>query len=155
MYIVTGGCGFIGSHLTEELVRKGFEVTVIDNLYSGRIENIRHLLNGVKFIEGRASRISEVKNKEVDGVFHLGIYSSSPMYKKDPSLVSKVVEDMIRLLSSVRRKNVNWFMHQLVRFTTGIPCLGEKTCLSTSLIITLKQDITVRGLLSYMKISME
>ena len=38
--IVTGGCGFIGSHLTEFLITKGFKVYIIDNLFSGKKENI-------------------------------------------------------------------------------------------------------------------
>ncbi|RLG82330.1 MAG: UDP-glucose 4-epimerase [Thermoprotei archaeon] len=51
--VVTGGAGFIGSHLVEELVRKGYEVLIIDNLSSGRLSNIAHLLHNdsVNFAE--------------------------------------------------------------------------------------------------------
>ena len=42
-YIVTGGAGFIGSHITNTLVEKGHEVTVVDNLSSGKRENIRNV----------------------------------------------------------------------------------------------------------------
>ena len=103
MYVVTGGCGFIGSHLVEELVERGNKVVVIDNLHTGSAENIKHLLGNVKFIKGDASVITEVSDI-VEGVFHLGIYSSSPMYKKDPSLVSKVVEDMIKILEFCKKR---------------------------------------------------
>ena len=103
MYIVTGGCGFIGSHLVEELVERGNKVVVIDNLHTGSAENIKHLLDNVKLIKGDASVITEVSDI-VEGVFHLGIYSSSPMYKKDPSLVSKVVENMIKILEFCKKR---------------------------------------------------
>jgi len=43
--IVTGGAGFIGSHLAEELVRRGYQVVIFDNLSTGRKENIKELLN--------------------------------------------------------------------------------------------------------------
>ncbi|MFM7280381.1 MAG: GDP-mannose 4,6-dehydratase, partial [Planctomycetia bacterium] len=43
LYLVTGGAGFIGSHLTEALVRRGDRVRVIDNLATGRRENLEHL----------------------------------------------------------------------------------------------------------------
>ena len=103
MYIVTGGCGFIGSHLVEELIERENKVVVIDNLHTGNVENIRHLLDKTRLIKGDASAITEVSNI-VEGVFHLGIYSSSPMYKKDPSLVSKVIEDMIKILEFCKKR---------------------------------------------------
>ena len=41
--VVTGGAGFIGSHLAEELLIRGYQVTIIDNLATGKLENIAHL----------------------------------------------------------------------------------------------------------------
>ena len=46
--VVTGGAGFIGSHMVDLLVREGYEVTVIDNLANGRLENIAHLKSDSK-----------------------------------------------------------------------------------------------------------
>ena len=46
--LVTGGCGFIGSHLAEKLIRLGYEVLIIDNLSTGRLENIKHFKNKCK-----------------------------------------------------------------------------------------------------------
>ena len=50
-YLVTGGAGFIGSHLAEELVRRGHRVRVVDSLITGKRRNLEHL-PGVEFIEG-------------------------------------------------------------------------------------------------------
>ena len=49
--LVAGGAGFIGSHLCDRLLKDGYKVLCMDNLYTGRIENIRHLLenNQLKF----------------------------------------------------------------------------------------------------------
>ena len=47
--LITGGAGFIGSHLAEDLLQRKIQVIVIDNLSTGRYENIEHLLNNKKF----------------------------------------------------------------------------------------------------------
>ena len=51
LYLVTGGAGFIGSHLAEELVRRGERVRVVDNLVTGKRQNLAHLPD-VAFVEG-------------------------------------------------------------------------------------------------------
>ena len=47
--IVTGGCGFIGSHLCEKLINHGIDVVILDNLSTGRLENIKEFKKKVKF----------------------------------------------------------------------------------------------------------
>ncbi|MDH5816034.1 MAG: NAD-dependent epimerase/dehydratase family protein [Candidatus Nezhaarchaeota archaeon] len=93
--LVTGGCGFIGSHIAEELCKRGFEVYVIDNLSLGIEENVHGL--DVKLIVGSSGDVICL-GKRFDAIFHNGIPSSSPMYKRDPHLVSKVLSDMISIL---------------------------------------------------------
>ncbi len=73
--LVTGGAGFIGSHLVDQLLANGDSVVIFDDLSTGRHENIRHLSNNprVEFIHGSILRATLVDDamKEVDRVFHL------------------------------------------------------------------------------------
>ncbi|MHB1492990.1 MAG: NAD-dependent epimerase/dehydratase family protein [Thermoplasmataceae archaeon] len=96
--IVTGGAGFIGSNLVERLSTDN-EVLVVDNLHTGDESNIgKAEKNGkVKFLKSDAKDIKKLDFK-ADYVFHLGIYSASPMYRNDPFLVSEVVAGMIGVL---------------------------------------------------------
>ncbi|MGC1123089.1 MAG: NAD-dependent epimerase/dehydratase family protein [Candidatus Methanofastidiosia archaeon] len=102
--LVTGGCGFIGSHLVEELITQGHEVTVVDNLHTGSRENIKGL--DVHFIEKNCGFLTAEEVSRTEGIFHLGIYSSSPMYRKDPSLVGRAVTDFLNMLALARAFNV-------------------------------------------------
>jgi len=98
--LVTGGCGFIGSHIVEGLCKRGFEVYVLDDLSLGVEENIEGL--DVRFMKGSSGDVIRLDLK-VDAIFHNGIPSSSPMYKKDPQLVSKVVNDIVSILEYARK----------------------------------------------------
>ena len=73
--IVTGGAGFIGSHLTERLINDGHEVAVIDNFYIGRDENIDHLKASGRLTVHKldVADLASIKPlfKGVDWVFHL------------------------------------------------------------------------------------
>lgn len=71
-YLVTGGCGFIGSHLTEELLRAGAQVRVLDNLSSGRLENLAAVRHRVEVVVADIRNFDAVQQAcaGVDGVFH-------------------------------------------------------------------------------------
>ena len=58
--VVTGGAGFIGSHLAEELVRRGYHVSIVDDLSTGRLENLGSLLGkaNVDLIQGSVTDLS-------------------------------------------------------------------------------------------------
>jgi len=92
-YIVTGGAGFIGSHLVERLVQDNHRVQVVDNLSSGNIKNLAKVIQKVDFVPSL-----DDLGPGFDGVYHLGFPSSSPMYRQNPRLVAEVTRDMIRLL---------------------------------------------------------
>jgi len=100
--LVTGGAGFIGSHLVDRLVAEGFEVTVLDNLSTGRIENINHLLENEKFrfIEGdvRDKKNVEEALEGVDAIYHLAAVTSVPFSIEHPKVTFEVNVDGTRNL---------------------------------------------------------
>ena len=71
-FAVTGGAGFVGSHLVKLLVKEGHEITVIDNLHKGKKENLASVINKIKFqkIDIRDYQSLEKILKNIDGVFH-------------------------------------------------------------------------------------
>jgi nucleoside-diphosphate-sugar epimerase len=86
LYLVTGGAGFIGSHIVEELVKKGVRVRVIDNLSTGKKENLELLMDKIEFIEGdlRDPKTVAEAAKGVDFVLHQAALPSVPRSVKDP-----------------------------------------------------------------------
>lgn len=99
--IVTGGAGFIGSNLVEKLVSDN-EVLVIDNLHTGNNENLREFESDNLRVLNQDARNLHKLDYDADVVFHLGFYSASPMYRKEPTLVSEVVAGMISVLEYAR-----------------------------------------------------
>jgi nucleoside-diphosphate-sugar epimerase len=84
-YLVTGGAGFIGSHLTEELVRRGHQVRVVDSLVTGKRKNLDHI-PGVEFVEGDLAD-PHVAAQAVSGmhyVLHQAAIPSVPRSVVDP-----------------------------------------------------------------------
>ena len=95
--LVTGALGFIGSNLTERLIADGNEVSALDNLHTGSEENVEKIKDKVKIFNMGAGDIGKTGEK-YDAIFHNGIYSSSPMYKKNPHLTAKALDDFIAVL---------------------------------------------------------
>ena len=84
-YLVTGGAGFIGSHLVEELIRRGERVRVVDSLITGKRDNLSHLPT-VEFIEGDLADLA-VARRAVDGVdyvLHQAAIPSVPRSVRGP-----------------------------------------------------------------------
>lgn len=81
--LVTGGAGFIGSHLCERLLEKGTEVICLDNLFTGRKENIRHLLDNPHF-EFVRHDVLEPIYIECDQIYNLACPASPVHYQYDP-----------------------------------------------------------------------
>lgn len=82
--LVTGGAGFVGSHLCRELLAQSAQVTCLDNLHSGRLRNISALQNHphFRFIERDVTQ--PLNDLEVDEIYNLACPASPPHYQKDP-----------------------------------------------------------------------
>lgn len=100
--LVTGGAGFIGSNLVEDLLASGEEVVVLDNLSTGSRQNLEGLPGKVKIIEASCLDLPKLEINP-DGIYHLGVPSSSPMYKKDPFLVGEAINGMIAVLELAKK----------------------------------------------------
>ena len=88
LYLVTGGAGFIGSHITEALVKRGDRVRVLDNLLTGHRANLAHLNGSVEFIEGDIRDLAQTR-AAVAGthvIFHQAAIPSVPRSVDDPQL---------------------------------------------------------------------
>jgi len=99
--VVTGGCGFIGSNLVQRLMKDGHSITVIDNLTTGNLNNLEGL--DVRFLDKPYSFLRSLDSR-FDVVFHLGIPSSSPMYKQNPRLVGEAINDAIEIFEYAKDK---------------------------------------------------
>lgn len=83
--LVTGGAGFLGSHLCTRVIEQGNDVICVDNLYTGSLDNITHLLGNERFqflqhdVEDQFS-----KDLEVDEIYNLACPASPPHYQRDP-----------------------------------------------------------------------
>lgn len=85
-YLVTGGAGFIGSHIVTALVERGDQVRVLDNLSTGTPQNLAHLDGNVELIEGDVTNLAQVESavKGVDVVFHEAAMASVPRSMAEP-----------------------------------------------------------------------
>lgn len=100
--LVTGGCGFIGSNLSERLVNDNHEVSIIDNMHTGSESNISSFASKVKLYRFNSGDLWRTGEK-FDAIFHQGVSSSSPMYKDDPQLVSKAIYEWTNILEYSRK----------------------------------------------------
>ena len=94
-YVVTGGAGFIGSHLTEKLIKQGVVVTVLDNLNTGKIENLKSVSKKINFVQNDIRDFEVLRSlmENVDGVFHQAAMAS--------------VQDSFRIPEKFHDVNVN------------------------------------------------
>ncbi|XP_073044434.1 UDP-glucuronic acid decarboxylase 1-like [Primulina eburnea] len=95
--VVTGGAGFVGSHLVDKLIAGGDDVIVLDNFFTGRKENVVHLLGNPRFELIRHDVVEPIL-LEVDQIYHLACPASPVHYKYNPV---KTIISLLKLLTNV------------------------------------------------------
>ncbi len=101
--MVTGGSGFLGSHLCEKLLFSGFEVICVDNLFTGAKQNTRHLIDHPNF-EFIRHDITFPLYIEVDEIYNLACPASPIHYQSDPVQITKTsVHGAINMLGLAKR----------------------------------------------------
>ncbi|WP_456395689.1 NAD-dependent epimerase/dehydratase family protein [Thermococcus sp.] len=129
--LVTGGAGFIGSHLVDALMERGHEVRVVDDLSAGSLENIKRWLdNGrFEFIEGdlREPGVCSEAVKGVDAVFHLAANPEVRIGAQSPELLYETnVLLTYNILEAMRRENAGYLI-----FTSSSTVYGEAKIIPT------------------------
>jgi UDP-glucose 4-epimerase len=114
--LVTGGAGFIGSHLVDRLVSRGYKTVILDNLSSGTLNNLgSHLKNGnAKLMKGDVRNMNDVRKAltSVDLVFHLAAIVSVPYSVQNPEITHEVNAGGTRnLLEASAKSNVKCFVY--------------------------------------------
>ena len=123
--LVTGGAGFIGSHVVDRLVESGYRVRVLDNLLTGKLENLKQhqSYSQVEFVKGdvRDAKLVKKSVRDVDAVIHLAALTSVPFSIENPDLTFAVnVGGTINLLSSCAKQKVGKFV-----FVSSCAVYGE------------------------------
>lgn len=100
--LVTGGAGFIGSNLVEELLASDEDVVVLDNMHTGSPKNLDGLSGNLNIIKASCNDLPEM-DLHPEKIYHLGIPSSSPMYKKNPYLVGEALNGFTAVFELAKR----------------------------------------------------
>jgi UDP-glucose 4-epimerase len=124
--LVTGGCGFIGSHLVEHLISKGFDVNVLDNMSTGRKSNLEHIKgsNKITIYEGDLQDIKIVQDSiiDCDYVFHLAALADIvPSIINPLGYFSTNVSGTVNLLEVARKFKIKKFVYSASSSCYGIP----------------------------------
>lgn len=142
--LVTGGAGFIGSNLCEELLKDGHEVVCVDSFFSGKIDNIKHLLSDKKFQLIRHNIIHPLKVKfdRLDEIYNLACPASPVQYQFDPVLTLKTSVNGTQNMLNLARKYGAKLLQASTSEVYGDPlehpqkesyfgnvdCLGKRAC---------------------------
>lgn len=103
--LVAGGAGFIGFHLCDRLIKNGYRVLCIDNLYTGRIENVCHMQRDVRFSFVNQDVTVSINYDDISLVFILACPASPIHYQKDAVYTTKTAVLGVLNLLEVARAN--------------------------------------------------
>ena len=122
--IVTGGAGFIGSHLVEHLISEGHSVTVLDNFTTGRYENLEHLKKNISIIECDLNEENDIDNivKGADWVFHLAALADIvPSIQNPQKYFNANVNGTLKLLEACNNTLISKFIYAASSSCYGMP----------------------------------
>ena len=126
-YLVTGGAGFIGSNTVDELVRRGHSVVVLDDISSGKEDNLAEIRNKITFIKRSITDIEVVRKAmhEAEYVLHLAARTSVPRSVKDPIETNKInIDGTLNVLVAAKELKV-----KRVVFAASSSAYGETATL--------------------------
>lgn len=121
--LVTGGAGFIGSHLVESLVEDGHEVIVVDNLVTGNLQNLKNVINQISFVQNdiRASDLGGLFSG-IDTVFHLAALADIvPSIDRPREYLGVNVIGTCNVLEFSRENGVRKFIYAASSSCYGLP----------------------------------
>ena len=122
--IVTGGAGFIGSHLCEQLIKLGHKVFVIDNFSNGKIKNLSKIKNKITIIKQDIRNYKKIqkKFKNIDNVFHLAALSDIvPSIEKPDEYFTTNVDGTFNVLKASHQNKIKRFIYCASGSCYGIP----------------------------------
>jgi nucleoside-diphosphate-sugar epimerase len=139
--LVTGGAGFIGSHIVDELMRRGIETLVIDDFSSGSMQNLERYAGNplLRVFKGDVSHVGELLSEveDIDVVFHEAAIASVPKSVEDPLLVNRVnVDKSLELMNYCVERHVRRFVFASSAAVYGVlgdrPASEDMLCLPVS-----------------------
>ena len=107
--LITGGAGFIGSHLSEMLVNFNAKVTIVDDLSTGDLTNLESIINNITFIEGNLidKEVCHKATSQQEIIFHCAALTSVPLSMDNPdSCFDNNVTSLFNILEAARNNNV-------------------------------------------------
>jgi len=140
-YLVTGGAGFIGSHIAEKLVNRGDDVTIVDNLSTGKLENLASFENRVKFVHGDIRDFNLMKDlsRGIDIIFHEAAVASVTLSIEDPVATDAInVGGTVSVLTAAKENGV-----RKVVFASSAAIYGDEPTLPKT------EDMTPKPLSPY------
>jgi UDP-glucose 4-epimerase len=108
-YLISGGAGFIGSNLVENLVNEGHQVIVVDNLSTGNLDNLKDVIDKIVFLKMSSGDVLNMQERcklfgGIDGIFHLGMTASSILLRDNHFLTGQDISDFIALLELAKEQ---------------------------------------------------